>query len=83
MTGRSRLPGGEPRPASQKRTRRAGTIPIRIKPTWKLGDRVTWAGRSGSFMRDLKDDINAEIKIEQRVYRVKIADLRLVPVASE
>ena len=28
------------------------------------------------FVRDLNDGIHAEIRIEQRVYRVKIADLR-------
>jgi hypothetical protein len=66
---------GEPRKASQKRTRRAGSIPTRLTPQWSLGDRVAW-GRIGSFVRDLNDGIHAEIRIEQRVYRVKIADLR-------
>jgi hypothetical protein len=76
MTGRTRLPGGEPRKASQKRTRRAGTIPPRLTPQWRLGDRVAWGGRVGSFLRDLSDGIHAEIRIEQRLYRVRIADLR-------
>jgi len=76
MTGRTRLPGGEPRKASQKRTRRAGTIPTRLTPQWRIGDRVAWGGRVGSFMRNLNDGVHAEIRIEQRLYRVRIADLR-------
>ena len=75
MTGRSRLPGGEPRRASQKRTRRAGTIPTRLTPQWHIGDRVSWGGRVGSFLRALNDGIYAEIRIEQRTYRVRLAEL--------
>ena len=76
MTGTTRLPGGEPRKASQKRTRRANPIRTHITPQWRLGDRVSWGGRVGTFMRYVNDDIHAEIRIEQRVYRVRIADLR-------
>jgi hypothetical protein len=76
MTGRTRLPGGEPRKASQKRTRRAGSIPTHLTPQWRLGDRVAWGGRVGSFVRDLNDGIHAVVRIEQRVYRVRIGDLR-------
>jgi hypothetical protein len=75
MTGTTRLPGGEPRKASQKRTRRAGPPPTRIMPQWRMGDRVSWGGRIGSFVRNLNDVIHAEIRIEQRVYRVRVADL--------
>ena len=75
MTGRTRLPGGEPRKASQKRTRRAASIPVRITPAWRMGDRVSWSGRVGTFLRDLNDGIHAEVRIEQRVYRVRIGDL--------
>ena len=77
MTGRTRLPRGRPRKATQKRTRRAGMIPTRLTPQWRIGDRVSRGGRVGCFLRALKDDIHAEIRIEQRVYRVRIADLRL------
>ena len=76
MIGRSRLPAGEPRKASQKRTRRAEPLPRRITPQWQLGDRVSWGGRVGSFMRALNDGEHAEIRIEQRVYRVRVAELR-------
>ena len=75
MTGGTRLPGGEPRKASQKRTRRAGSLRVHVSPQWRMGDRVSWAGRLGSFLRDLNDGIHAEIRIEQRVYRVKVAEL--------
>ena len=76
MTGRTSLPGGEPRKASQKRTRRAGQVTTRFVPQWRMGDRVTWGGRLGSFVRDLNDGIRAEIRIEQRAYRVRITELR-------
>jgi len=76
MTGRTRLPGGAPRKASQKRTRPAGSSSVRFSPQWRLGDRVSWGGRVGSFLRDLNDATYAEIRIEQRTYRVRIADLK-------
>lgn len=69
MTGRSRLPGGEPRKASQKRTRRAEPLPSLVTPQWRLDDRVSWGGRYASFVRSLNDGIHAEIRIEQRIYR--------------
>ena len=75
MIGRTRFQGANPRKASQKRTGRAETIPTRLTPQWRIGNRVAWGGRVGSFMRDLNDGIYAEIRIEQRAYRVKTADL--------
>jgi ribosomal protein L19E len=45
-------------------------------PQSRLGDRVSWVQRIGSFLRDLNDGIHGEIRIEQRTYRVKIADLK-------
>jgi hypothetical protein len=47
MTGRSRLPGGEPRKASQKRARRGEQLPTRIAPQWRVGDRVRWQDKAG------------------------------------
>jgi len=76
MSGRTRLPGGQPRKASQKRTRRAAPTRVRITPQWRVGDRVSWGGRFGSFLRALNDGIHAEIRIEQRAYRVKVADIK-------
>jgi hypothetical protein len=75
MTGTTRLPGGEPRRASQKRSRRAGPPPTRITPQWRMGDRVRWYDKTGLFHRDLGDG-NAEVTIANRAYRVRIGDLR-------
>jgi hypothetical protein len=75
MTGRSRLPGGEPRKASQKRTRRGAPLPTRIAPQWRTGDRVRWQDKAGLFHRDLGDG-NAEVTLANRAYRVRIGDLR-------
>jgi len=47
-----------------------------VTPEWRLGDRVSWCGPVGSFIRALGDGIHAEIRIEQRVYLVRNADLR-------
>ena len=74
MTGTTRLPGGEPRKASQKRTRRAGPSPTRMMPQWRMGDRVRWQDKTGLFQRDLGDG-NAEVTIANRTYRVRIGDL--------
>ena len=75
MTGTTRLPGGEPRRASQKRTRRAGPPPTRMMPQWRMGDRVRWQDKTGHFHRDLGGG-HAEVTIANRVYRVRIAELR-------
>jgi len=77
MTGTTPLPGGEPRGASQKRTRRAGPPATRMMPQWRLGDRVRWQGdKTDHFHRNLGDG-SAEVTIANRVYRVRIGDLRL------
>ncbi len=75
MTGRTRLPAGEPRKASQRHTRRAEPLPTRITPRWRVGDRVRWQDKAGLFRRDLADG-SAEVTIGNRAYRVRIADLR-------
>jgi hypothetical protein len=75
MTGRTRLPGSEPRKASQKRTRRGQVGAIRIAPPWRRGDRVRWQDKAGFFHRD-RGDGNAEVTIANRAYRVRIGDLR-------
>jgi hypothetical protein len=74
MSGRSRLPGGEPRKASQRRTRR-GEAPTPVKPNWRPGERVRWNDRDGVFQRELGDGENAEIKLGERVYRVRLSEL--------
>ena len=75
MSGRQRLPGGAPRKASQRKTRRASPVTARISPSWRAGDGVSWQGRAGIFRRDVGDGKHAEIAIAERVYRVRITEL--------
>ncbi len=63
MSGRQRLPAGEPRKASQRNTRRASSIAFRLSPTWRAGDRVRWQSRVGIFRRDVGDGEHAEVLI--------------------
>ena len=77
MTGRSRLPGGEPRKASQRNKRNvSSSCGAKLTPTWRLGDRAHWNDRIGTFRREVGDGEHAEIVIGGRVYRVRIAELR-------
>jgi hypothetical protein len=75
MSGRQRLPAGEPRKASQRRTRRAAPQQVRISRVWRPGDDVHWRDRLGNFRRDLGDGEHAEIVIADRTYRVGVAEL--------
>ena len=75
MSGRARLPGGEPRKASQRNSRRVGAVPTRIAPIWRAGDAVRWQGRAGVFKREVGDGEHAEIALNERVYRVKMKEL--------
>ncbi len=74
MAGRVRLPGGEPRKASQRGIRRAAA-PARVDPTWQPGAAVNWKGRSGTYRRDLGDGEHSEIILGERVYRVRTIEL--------
>ncbi len=75
MSGRARLPGGEPRKASQRNSRRAVAVPERIAPIWRPGDQVRWQGRTGVFRCDVGDGEHAELVIGERVYRVRLREL--------
>ena len=75
MSGTQRLPGGQPRKASQRHSRRAAPLQPRISHLWHPGDRVRWRDRIGVFHRDLADDEHAEIMIADRTYRVRVGDL--------
>jgi len=75
MSGRQRLPGGAPRKASQRKTRRASPVTAPISPSWRAGGGVSWQGRAGIFRRDIGDGGHAEIIIAERVYRVPIREL--------
>ena len=77
MTGRTRLPGGEPRKASQRNKRNvASSGATKFTPVWRASMPVLWKGRAGIFRREVGDGEHAEVVIDGRVYRVRIADLR-------
>ena len=76
MTGRSRLPGGEPRKASQRNKRSVASFGTANTPVWRASMPVLWRGRAGIFRREVGDGEHAEVVIEGRVYRVRIAELR-------
>jgi len=75
MSGRARLPGGDPRKASQRNARRGAPKHIRVAPTWQPGDTVYWKDRSGTYRRDVDDGEHSEIAIAERVYRVRTNEL--------
>jgi hypothetical protein len=75
ISGRQRLPGGDPRKASQRNKLRPGSRPTAISPSWRAGDPVRWKGRAGVFRRDAGDGEHAEIVIAELVYRVRISEL--------
>ncbi len=76
VSGRARLPGGEPRKASQRKTRKANPVQVRVAPTWRAGDSVRWKERAGVFRREVGDGEHAEVAIADRVYRVRMSELR-------
>ena len=75
MSGRSRLPGGAPRKASQRRGRRGVPSQLQVGRVWRAGDPVRWRDRVGVVRRDVGDGEYAEIKIADRIYRVRTADV--------
>ena len=75
MSGRQRLPAGEPRKASQRRARRAAPSHVDVSRVRHPGEKVRWRDRIGDFQRDLGDGEHAEIMISDRTYRVRLADL--------
>jgi hypothetical protein len=76
MPGRQRLPGGEPRKASQRNARRAVSPAAKATPVWRASMPVLWKGRAGIFRRDVGDGEHAEVVIEGRIYRVRIGELQ-------
>ena len=77
MTGRSRLPGGEPRKASQRNKRNvASSGAPKLTPVWRASMPVLWKDRAGIFRREVGDGEHAEVVIEGRIYRVRLSELR-------
>ena len=75
MSGRSRLPAGEPRKASQRHARQSAPSKISVMPVWRTGDKVRWRDRIGDFRRDVGDGEHAEITVSERTYRVRLEEL--------
>jgi hypothetical protein len=75
MSGRTRLPSGTLRQASQRHSRRIAPAPTAIEPRWRPGDKVHWQGYIGAFLRNV-DDGQAEVLIGTRTYRVPNSKLQ-------
>ena len=75
MTGKSRLPCGEPRKASQRQRSLSAPRRVVIERSWRPGDQVRWRDRDGVYLRAVDDEL-ADIRIEARVYRVVSTELK-------
>jgi hypothetical protein len=76
MSGKSRLPSGEPRQPSQRRTRRPSLSRTVIERAWRAGDKVYWNGYTGTFLRDTVDG-QAEVLIGTKAYLIGRGELAL------
>src|SRR5262250_1517296 len=82
MTGRTRLPGGEPRKASQRNKRNvASSGAAKLTPIWRASMPVLWKGRAGIFRREVGDGEHAEGG--DRGTRLSGADCGLTLIAGE
>jgi len=78
MSGKSRLPGGSMRRASQRRSRPAAApapVTAIVGPRWKSGDAVRWKEYAGQYLRDVEPE-QAHILVGARTYLVAIGELR-------
>jgi hypothetical protein len=75
MSGRSRLPGGAARKASQRQCSLSAPRRVVIERSWRAGDKVAWRDRSGTYQRDVGDGL-VDIDIAGRTYRVLKTELR-------
>ena len=78
MSGRTRLPNGAPRRASQRHHRDAvpaPTVATAPEPRWRPGDRVVWRDCTGQYLREVEDG-QAHVLIGARTYLVAIGELR-------
>ena len=78
MTGRARLPGGEQRKASQKRSRPAMPIAAVAQPTLRPGDRVRWARHTGSVQRLVGDQADIRQDGRDTLWRLPVRELTRV-----
>lgn len=78
MTGCARLPGGEQRKASQKRSRRATPITAVTTPTLKPGDRVRWSRHTGIVQRVVGDVADVRQDRRNTLWRLPVLELTRV-----
>jgi hypothetical protein len=79
VTGRARLPGGEQRKASQKRSRPAAPIAAVAAAPLKPGDRVRWLRHTGIVQRVVGDQADVRQDGRDTLWRLPVAELtRLV-----
>ena len=76
VTGRARLPGGEQRKASQKRSRPAVPISaVATAPTLQPGDRVRWSRYTGTVHRVVGDVADIRQDGRNTLWRLPVAEL--------
>jgi hypothetical protein len=78
VTGRTRLPGGEQRKASQKRSRPATSSAAVAAPILKPGDRVRWSRHTGIVQRVVGDQADVRQDGGNTLWRLPIAALTRV-----
>jgi hypothetical protein len=76
VTGRARLPGGEQRRASQKRSRPAASISaVATAPALRPGDRVRWSRYTGTVQRVVGDVADIRQDGRNTLWRLPVAEL--------
>jgi hypothetical protein len=76
VTGRARLPGGEQRKASQKRSRPAASISaVATATTLRPGDRVRWSRYTGTVQRVVGDVADIRQDGRNTFWRLPVAEL--------
>ena len=78
MTGRARLPGGEQRKASQKRSRTAMQSAAVAAPTLTAGNRVRWSRHTGIVQRVVGDEADVRQDGRNTLWRLPVAQLTKV-----
>jgi hypothetical protein len=78
VTGRTRLPGGEMRKASQKRSRPATASAAVAVPTLNPGDRVRWSRHTGIVQRVVGDHADVRQDGRNTLWRLPVAQLTRV-----
>jgi hypothetical protein len=75
MTGRARLPGGEQRKASQKRSRPAAQSAAVAEPTLAAGNRVRWSRHTGIVQGVVGDEADIRQDGRNTLWRLPVAQL--------